>query len=83
MKKALLIALVVVVVVTGVPLVVGMAGMPCPDCGPATLAGSPCAALLVAFGLFLAVASEMLRSRRGRSLGLVRMAVIERPPRLA
>lgn len=82
-KKALLIAVVVVVIVTGVPLVVSMAGMSCPDCGPATLAATPCAVLLAAVGLFLAFAAEVLVSRRGRSLGLLHAVVVERPPRLA
>ncbi len=83
MKKALLIALVVLVIVTGVPLVMGMPGMSCPDCGRAALMSSPCAVLLMAFGLFLALASERLRSRREQCLALLHAFAIERPPRLA
>ncbi|MFN2506072.1 MAG: hypothetical protein ABR540_17930 [Acidimicrobiales bacterium] len=84
MKKGLLIALVVLVVLTGIPLVVAMPAMACQDCGPAMVVkGSGCAALLVAFSLFVLFAWELLRSRRERGLGLLLALGLERPPRLA
>lgn len=84
MKKSLLIALVVLVVLTGIPLVMAMPGTGCRDCGPATVMdGSGCAALLVVFGLFLLFGSQVLRSRREQCLRLLRSFALERPPRLA
>lgn len=82
MKKGLLIALVLLVVLTGIPLVVAMPA--CQECGPAMVVkGSGCAALLVAFGLFVLLAWELLRSRRERGLGPLLALGLERPPRLA
>ncbi|MDQ3571203.1 MAG: hypothetical protein M3396_11420 [Actinomycetota bacterium] len=87
MRKALVLTLVVMVVVTGLPLIMGMSGMaPCPECGPALLAGGGfcTVAVLAAVAVLLVV----LLARRLRSFDAVfahqlHSFVIERPPRLA
>ena len=84
MKKALIVALVLLVVVTGVPLIVGMAGMTsCHDCGPAVMTGAGCLVVLVS-GLGLLALAVSGRVRRRRMI-LARYLVafrLERPPRL-
>lgn len=85
-KRALILLLVVVVVLTGLPVVFGMAGMGvCAECGPAVLVGSTCAAAILAAGVSLLVAllAERLRSR-GLALRVLLLGfLLERPPRLA
>ena len=83
LKKALLVALVVVIVVTGLPILVGMGGMPaCHDCGPAVV-GPACAAAVLAFsGLFIAALISLIRPRRQLWLSLVVAQALERPPQL-
>lgn len=86
-KRALFVALVVVVVFTGLPLVMGMGSVSmCPECGPAVLARTvdclPAAVLVIAAGFFLALAGRLhLRAQRppARLFG----RVLERPPRWA
>ena len=78
--------LVVVVVLTGLPILMGMAGMAsCPDCGPAVLAGATCAmAILVAgVALLLALFTRHLRSRTAVMRLQLHTFLLERPPRLA
>ena len=78
--------LVVVVMVTGMPVVMGMAGMAwCADCGPAVLVGPACVAAILAAGVTLLVAliAERLRRRDEAFRGLLRSFLLERPPRLA
>ena len=86
MKKALVLLLVVVVVLTGLPVVMGMAGMAwCAECGPAVLAGSACAAAILAAGVTFLVALLALRLRRQDAAfrALLHSYILERPPRLA
>ena len=86
MKKALLVLFVVVVVLTGLPILMGMAGMAsCPDCGPAVLAGATCAMAIVAAGvtLLLALFTQRLRSRAAVVRLQLHTFLLERPPRLA
>ncbi len=83
-KKGLLIALVILVVLTGIPVVIAMPGMACQDCGSAALlAGSGCALIVLAFSLFLLFGSQFLRARREQGLRFVPSYALERPPRLA
>jgi len=83
-KKSLLIALVILVVLTGIPVVIAMPAMACPDCGSAALmGGAGCAVLVMAFSLFLLFGSQFLRSRREQGLRSVPSYALERPPRLA
>jgi hypothetical protein len=84
MRRAVVIALVIVVVVTGLPVFMGMDGMAfCADCGPGLLGPMICLAALAA-GLAL----PLLLSRRA---GATRYRVLrsrllphllERPPQL-
>ena len=85
-KKALLVALVVVLVLIGVPVLMdgmGDAAM-CPDCGAGVAAAPSCllAATLVGLGLLLALTSRSFRTRRDWLRDLLRAVVFERPPRL-
>lgn len=86
MKKALVVLLVVVVIVTGLPVLMTMSGMAsCSDCGPAVLAGSTCAVAILAAGvaLLLAVFTQRLRRRAAVVRLLLHTFLLERPPRLA
>lgn len=86
-KRALFVVLVVVVVFTGLPLVMGMGSMSaCPECGPAVLARTidclPAAVLAVAAGFLLAFAGR-LRLRKVVPPAHLFGRVLERPPRWA
>lgn len=84
MKKGLLIALVILVVLTGIPVVIAMPGMACQDCESAALMSGPgCAVMVMAFALFLLFGSQFLRSRREQGLRFLPSYALERPPRLA
>ena len=85
MKKALVILLLVVVVSTGLPILMGMSGMAtCQDCGPAVLMASCTVAILTAgAALALALISLRFRYRREPVRLLLHSFLLERPPRLA
>ena len=86
MKKALLVALVVVVVFTGLPVLMGSAGMPaCPECGPSIspIAAGCAVAVLIAFTVFIALAFRRLRPRPEWYAALLLVLPFDRPPRLA
>ena len=81
MKKALL---VLVVVLTGLPILMGMSGMAsCADCGPAVLAGATCAMAILVSGvaLLLALFTQRLRSRT--AVMRLQLHPFLRSPRLA
>lgn len=83
-KKLLIVALVVLLVVIGVPVLMpGMSGAGfCVGCGPAVMAGPACAlaAVLAGFVFTVALLSQRLR-RRGDVLRLLLRAVVfDRPP---
>jgi len=86
-KKALVVILVVVLVVTGLPVVVmGMSAMAgCQDCGPAAVGETACILAILAAGAALAFAllSRRLGSRREAMPRLLYGFLFERPPRLA
>ncbi len=88
-KKALLVALVVLLVLIGIPILMGgmsgMGGTLCHDCGPAVAAGQACSLLAVLAGLALAIALVAFRFRSGRGLlgDLLRSLELDRPPQLA
>lgn len=85
MKKALVILLLVVIVFTGLPIMMGMAGMAmCQDCGPAVLMISCTLAILAASAAFaLSLFAIRSRSRREPARLLLHSFLLERPPRLA
>lgn len=78
--------LVLVVVVTGLPIVMGMGAMAnCADCGPALPVGAACTLAVLAGGvaLVLALLARRLHSRRQVMRLLLHSFGLERPPRLA
>ncbi len=85
MKKVLLIALVVVLIVIGLPVLMpGMAALHCEDCALTTASGGQCAfVVLVALASAGALMSQRLRVRRILMTYLWRAPVFERPPQLA
>jgi hypothetical protein len=82
-RKALIIALVVVMLVTGIPILIGgMSMASCHDCGAAAVAGGPCtAAVLVLFGLFIAMLVALMRRARVMCVLEPVYAALDRPPR--
>jgi membrane protease YdiL (CAAX protease family) len=85
MKKVLRVALVVLLVVIGLPVLMpGMAAPHCEDCSPAAAAGAQCAfVVLVALAYVGMLMSQRLRVRRVLMADLLRAAVFDRPPQLA
>ena len=85
MKKPVVLAVVILLVLVGVPLLMpGMGSPACANCGPALLAGSAClVAVLVGAALVAAAASLFLPRRRQRLRLRGRMRLLERPPQLA
>ena len=85
MKKVLLVALVVLVVVIGLPVLMpGMGAANCDDCGPAVAAGSLCTfAVLAGLAYVVAVMAQRVRLRHAITTSLLRAAVFDRPPQLA
>lgn len=85
-KRALIAALVVLLVVIGLPVLMpGMGSATCADCGPAVMAGPSCilAAVLTGFALAIALVSRRLRIRRDVLFDLLRAMAFDRPPQLA
>ena len=82
MKKAVLILLVVIVVVTGVPLVMTGPVM-CADCDAGAMASTCAFGILVAVGFALALLASQLRRQRESAAALLFAFTLERPPRLA
>jgi hypothetical protein len=85
MRRAVVIALVVVVVVTGLPVFMGMNGMAfCADCGPGLLGPMTCLAALAAAGFALPLLlSRRAGATRYRALRSRLLAhLLERPPQL-
>ena len=84
MKKALVVALVIVLVVIGLPMLMpGMGVALCDECGPALLAGPLCVlAILSCFVLAFAVVSQIIRPHRRTHRHLLRASLLDRPPQL-
>ena len=84
MKQLLVVALVVVVVFTGIPVAMGMPMGDCPECGLGLLLGGVC------FVAVLAAVAAVMAAHLHSSLLLARFAFVarlpadglERPPRL-
>ena len=85
MKRPLVIALVLTVVLTGVPVVMVMATASCADCDLAMMAASSCLlavlAALVAVGV--ALFGMPLRVHSPLRASLLATSGLDRPPRLA
>jgi hypothetical protein len=84
MKKALLVALVVIVVMTGLPLLVGMGSMSCTECGPGLPGSAPCLPALLAAGavLLALMAGSRVRPPVGSLPHWLFSRPFERPPQL-
>jgi hypothetical protein len=84
-KKILLVALVVLLVVIGLPVMMpGMGVAHCDDCAPTVAAGALCLlAVLGGMGALVLLASESLRLRGRLRRVLLRAALLDRPPQLA
>lgn len=83
-RRAFFIALVIVVLMTGLPVLIGMTGMAaCAECAAGVLLPMTCVAALVGVA---AVLPALLRSRFRSRERLLRLAlftsVFERPPQL-
>lgn len=85
MKKALVISLVVIVMVTGLPVLMAMSGMAqCHDCGDA-LVSTACVLAVLAVGVAMLLLLAGVRLRLGDDSSRMRLHafILERPPRLA
>lgn len=85
MKRVLVIALVVVVLFTGIPMVMGMSGAECADCDLGILLAGACVSVVLAAtaGVALARGALRLRLRPDLFTGLLATSGLYRPPRLA
>jgi hypothetical protein len=85
LRKVLLVAVVVVLVVFGMPVLAGMAGMgTCEDCGPAPVPCQPsCAAIPAALTVLVLAALGLAPMVGRRRAGLVYAWSLDPPPRLA
>jgi hypothetical protein len=84
MRRLLLVAVVMILVVAGLPLLVGMAGMvTCPQCPPALPAFGQCLAVLAGAAVVLALLlSGRLRSPSNWLRPWLYARLFERPPQL-
>lgn len=84
-RKALLVALVIVLVVAGLPVLAGMAGMgTCEECGPAAMPCQPsCAAVSLGLAALVLAAAGFVGVTGRRRAGLVYAWSLDPPPRLA
>ena len=84
-KRVIFVVLAVVVLVTGIPLVMGMPPMDCGDCELGMIVVSSCvAAVLSATAAFaLALLAVMLRGRPMVLTSRLAAFRLDRPPRLA
>lgn len=85
MKKVLFVAVVVLLVVIGLPVLMpGMGPIHCDDCGSATAAGALCAFVVLAgLAYIVALLTQVVRVGRRPMTVLLRAAVFDRPPQLA
>lgn len=84
-KRLLIVALVVVVVFTGIPVVIGMPMATCSDCDLGMIATTMCVlAILAAVRALIAFQlNSLLSQRRYAFADLMVAGRLERPPRLA
>lgn len=84
MTKVFLVALVVLVVLTGIPLVAGIPMADCAECDVGAVAAGACLfAFLAAAAAFAVQLGSRLRRRRFSFLARLVDSRLERPPRLA
>lgn len=84
MRKALAIAVVLLLVVTGLAVLMpGMGGAHCANCDPGTVASAMCLAVLAATAALLVRGGRRLRRAALPRPGLLRAMVFDRPPQFA
>lgn len=85
MNRVLVVALVVVVLFTGFPVIMGMSGAECADCDLGIILAGACVSAVLAATASLALARGGLRLRLRADLfaGLLATSGLYRPPRLA
>ena len=85
MKRAVVVALVVVVLLTGIPVVMGMPLMGCADCDLGTIAATVCilAVVTAMVALALSLLAVRLPVRSPNFVALLASSGLYRPPRLA
>ena len=84
MKRVVVVALVVVVLLTGIPVVMGMPLMECADCDLGTMASGCILAVLTAIAaLALSLLGVRLPVRSPSFARLLASSGLYRPPRLA
>lgn len=86
MRKVAVIGLILLVLLVGLPLAMGMAGMePCPSCpgGDAPMAVVMCLAILSFFALVVSRHSSPVGSQRPLLRPLLLADPLDRPPRFA
>ena len=83
MKQAAVVVLILVVLLTGLPIVVGMTNMPdCPDCWSGALSwGLACAVLVAAVGLVVRRVGSWLTPLHQRQRLFLLAADLDPPPR--
>lgn len=84
-KRVLVVALVVVVLFTGIPVVMAMPTANCVDCDLAMMVASSCilGVLAAAVGVALVLVALQLRTRSPVFASLLATSRLDRPPRLA
>ena len=83
-KRALLIVLAVVILLTGIPVVMGMGAASCPACSPGVLAGGCVAAILTVVAALCALALALqVRRRDPRTRSRLFATVLDPPPQIA
>lgn len=84
-KRVLVVTLVVVVLLTGIPVVMGMPMVTCSDCDLATMMANSCILAVLAglVALALNLLAVRLAVRPPTLAGLVVSSGLDRPPRLA
>ncbi len=85
MKRVLVVALVAVVLLTGIPVVMAMPTADCVDCDLAMMVANSCifGVLAAAVGVALVLLALQLRTRTPVFASLLVTSGLDRPPRLA
>lgn len=85
MKPVVVVALVVVVLFTGIALLMGMSGAECLDCDLGIILAGACVSAVLATTVGVALARDvvLLRLRLDLFAGLLATSGLYRPPRLA
>ena len=81
-KTALVVAVVVLLVLVGLPVLMPGMGAACAKCGPAAAAGACGLGVLGGLALWILAGSQLLRRQGSRRRPLLWVTLFERPPQL-